>query len=158
MPTTVTIIASFFISSIRLWHDREPHVHAFVFLAADHRANYYVFAWLQWRDQFKLIQSRLQQQVPSLDLGAVFCTQQCEPVNGAVAIPALSPSRRDAQQQLFTHVRANGRLTLPGDFVTAVLVCRHFDHPRLCPRSLKHDTTPVSYTHLRAHETPEHLV
>eukprot|EP00658_Telonema_sp_P-2_P041699 TRINITY_DN29858_c0_g1_i1.p3 TRINITY_DN29858_c0_g1~~TRINITY_DN29858_c0_g1_i1.p3 ORF type:complete len:109 (+),score=24.85 TRINITY_DN29858_c0_g1_i1:118-444(+) len=45
-------------------------------------------------------------------------------------------------QHLSSAARAHPLHSVPPDFIA----------PRSCPR------TPVSYTHLRAHETPEHLV
>src|SRR5678816_798693 len=42
--------------------------------------------------------------------------------------------------------------TLPGDFVNSL------DHPRVIMLLVPAGQIAVSYTHLRAHETPEHLV
>src|SRR5256884_142742 len=98
------------------------HVHPFVILAADDRADHYVLARLAWRHQGKFLDAWFQHEVPPVNGAPIFRTKQGKAVNGAIAIHVFRLLSCDSQGNRLPGPDRDDRLFLSGHFVSAVVV------------------------------------
>src|SRR5678815_2504976 len=101
--------------------------------------------------------------VPASGGGAPASSMLRVPVAVKVSAQVMALQPHTAMSDNVKRVIETERITLARRIISWTLDgCRHADRgslrDRWPSRSRRHGTGPVSYTHLRAHETPEHLV
>src|ERR1700675_3542135 len=117
--------------NVALRFHQKLHIHLFVVMAADNRADHEILTCFTGRGKREFLSSGLEQQIPAIYGLAILGAQQGESVNGAIAVAAFGFVGGDAQDDRLAGLHGDDRLFLARDFVTAVVIGQDLDHPGL---------------------------
>src|SRR6266849_5834923 len=115
-------------SDLRL--NDELHGHLLVALAANHRANDDVFAWLARSGQMEFLRTRLEQEVPPGNQFPVRRSQQRKSMHRTIPIVVFGLDGLNAQGEFLARLGGYRGLLLTLDFVPAVVIRQYLNHPR----------------------------
>src|SRR5580658_2186326 len=117
---------------LRLLSDHDDfHVHVFMSLAADDRADNPIFSRFGGHTQDKFLDAGLEFKIPARDFRAILLADEREAVNGSVSVEGLRLLSSDSELYFFACLEGKRGTHLATDLVTAVLVGQDFNHAHL---------------------------